>query len=139
MKKQYIWDIKLETGNIEIDNQHKELFNIANNLLQAYDEGKPLKEIKKTIGFLVEFVIKHFDDEEKLLEKYKCPDMTKHKYSHEDLKRKLINLVQNLDIEGYSLDFIEKTLKFINDAIRNHIIDYDFKLAAYIREKETAN
>ena len=47
----YSFDKSLETGNILIDNQHKELIDAINNLLDACGQGKGRDEIKIPLIF----------------------------------------------------------------------------------------
>ena len=54
------WTADLATGVDEIDNQHKELFQRINNLLEACNHGKGKEEVKKVISFLEDYVITTF-------------------------------------------------------------------------------
>jgi hemerythrin len=131
----YEWDSLLETGNTDIDTQHKELFGALNNLIEAYKHGKAPSEIQKTVEFLVNYVLKHFSDEEKLQERYEYPHMIEHKNIHGDLRRKVVNLIKKLAYEGYSNQFAEHTIRMLADWLTDHIKGEDFKIAAYIRKK----
>lgn len=137
MQKVYEWDASLETGNEEIDAQHKSMFITLNNLIEAHEQGKAPAEIQKTLEFLVEYILKHFADEEKLQEKCGYPYINEHKNIHADLSHKVANLLKELDSEGYSNKFVEKTIYLMTDWLKNHIKGDDFKLAAYLRIKNT--
>ena len=137
MQKTYEWDPSLETGNKIIDAQHKSMIAALNNLISAYDHGKAPLEIQKTIDFLVEYIIKHFSDEEKLQEEHGYPDIIEHINGHIDLMNKVAALTKNLDNEGYSNEFVEHTIRFMTEWITQHIKGDDFKLAAYIKDKDS--
>lgn len=136
MQITYEWEADLETGNEEIDAQHKQLFAALNNLIAAYEQGKAPSEIQKTIEFLIEYIFKHFSHEEKLQEDCGYPYIIEHKNAHGILRRQVVNLVNKFDIEGYSDKFVEYTIHFMIDWFAHHIKVDDFKLAAYIREKK---
>ena len=72
-------DKNLESGNILIDQQHKQLIDAINNLLQACSTGKGRAEIAKTTKFLYDYTQKHFRDEERLQMQYRYPDYPNHK------------------------------------------------------------
>ena len=86
-----LWKENLSVGVNEIDNQHKELFNRINNLLDACTRGKGSEEIKRTLNFLSDYVISHFGTEENLMVRYNYPDYTSHKEKHEKFKKNLQN------------------------------------------------
>ena len=66
----FVWDKSLEIGNDEIDSQHKEIFKRVNKLLSAMADGSGKDTIGKLIEFLTEYVVNHFDAEERLMRKH---------------------------------------------------------------------
>ena len=67
------WDLTLDIGIDSIDNQHKELFNRLDQLLSSIDEGRSNDEVIKTLDFLEEYVVKHFNEEEEIQNKINYP------------------------------------------------------------------
>jgi hemerythrin-like metal-binding domain len=128
----YQWDSNLETGNVTIDNQHKQLFAALNDLVQAYHDGKGFEELQKTFEFLTAYTLKHFYDEERLQEKYDYPDIANHTKFHNEFKDVVADLTSQLIQNGYNAALIKKTIKIISDWLINHIRGDDFRLAAYI-------
>jgi hemerythrin-like metal-binding protein len=79
------WSKKYESGNLIIDEQHKQLFNLANALLNAILENKPSNEICVFIDLLLKDVQHHLLTEEKILADLKHPITIEHKTVHEQL------------------------------------------------------
>ena len=73
----------LETGNAVIDNEHRELFNAVNNIIDACSKGQGRNIIESAIKFLLSYVELHFSHEEKLQSDSKYPGMAAHKAFHE--------------------------------------------------------
>jgi hemerythrin-like metal-binding protein len=76
------WDDSLKTGNITVDNQHKEFINRINKLVDAMRAGKGKDEVSSTVDFLGDYVRLHFSAEEKLMSDSTYPDVTSHKNEH---------------------------------------------------------
>ena len=67
------WDCSLDIGIDSIHNQHKELFDYLDKLLTSIEEGKSNDEVIKTLDFLEEYVVKHFNEEEEIQNKTNYP------------------------------------------------------------------
>ena len=52
----FVWTKDLETGNIQIDNEHKQLVKAADELVMACSLGKGRQEIGKSIEFLSNYI-----------------------------------------------------------------------------------
>ncbi|MCL2144085.1 MAG: hemerythrin family protein [Endomicrobia bacterium] len=129
----YEWDSDLETGHEIIDKQHKEMFAVLNELLDAHRAGRGVKELSKTMEFLTAYVIQHFADEEKLQDMYDYPDKLNHKTYHNEFKHTAKELVQKLENEGYSDALLQNTIRIIADWLVYHIKSDDFRLAAHVQ------
>lgn len=87
---------ELETGNSIIDQEHRQLFQAVNNLLEACNSGKGRAMIKETAKFLENYVNKHFAHEEELQKKSNYPNFQAHHMFHENYKRKLCDIVTQI-------------------------------------------
>lgn len=86
----------LETGNAIIDQEHRELFQAVNDLLDACSCGKGRAVVKDTVQFLVDYVDKHFAHEEQLQKKSNYPNFDAHRLFHENYKRKLRDIATQI-------------------------------------------
>jgi hemerythrin len=132
----YTWSKDLETGNTAIDTQHKQLIQAVNELLDACSGGKGRNEIQKTIRFLNDYTIKHFSDEEALQLKYKYPDYPNHKRYHEEFKKTVRELSDQITKEGPTIALVGKVNSSIGNWLVSHIKREDTKVAAHIKKAQ---
>lgn len=128
----YAWTKDLETGNFTIDQQHRQLINAINELLDACAKGKGRAEIEKTLKFLNDYVARHFSDEEKLQIQSNYPDYINHKRYHETFKRVVQDIITDFNREGATIALVAKANSSIAGWLINHIKKEDVKVAAHL-------
>lgn len=131
----YSWDKSLETGNITIDEQHKSIIDSINKLLEACSQGKGRSEVENTLKFLQDYVIKHFNDEEKLQLKSNYPDYKAHKEKHEAFKKTVNEIAQEYKNSGASIQLVAKVNSSVAGWLISHIKSDDKKVALHIKNK----
>jgi hemerythrin len=129
----YQWDSSLETGYALVDNQHKQLVQAVNDLMEASKSGKGSEAVFQTLDFLTGYTIKHFKDEETLQKKFDYPDFLNHKRIHEDFKGTVGDLTQRLRAEGPSEALVQEVSTSIGSWLLNHIKGDDFRMAAFVK------
>lgn len=132
----YSWDKSLETGNLTIDQQHRSLINAVNELLDACSKGKGRNEVKKTLEFLQNYVVKHFSDEEKLQLNSNYPDYKAHKEKHEAFKKTVSDIVEEYNKSGASIQLVARVNSSVAGWLINHIKSEDKKVAAHIKNRQ---
>ncbi|MDR2586633.1 MAG: hemerythrin family protein [Coriobacteriales bacterium] len=133
----YTWDKDLETGYVLVDNQHRQLIMLVNDLQVSIVQGKGVDEIKGTVEFLRFYVIRHFEDEENLQLKFGYGDYYEHVARHREFKLRVNELATRLYKEGPSPELVEEISECVGDWLVNHIKGDDLKMAAYIRTHST--
>ena len=97
-----IWKEEYKIGVPEFDAQHKELFHRLNSFIELiHSEGsmeEKKEELFETLEFMQEYVVIHFDSEEKIQQKYDFPHYEEHRKIHEQFKA---------EIEEFAEDFTE--------------------------------
>lgn len=129
------WTEDLRVGVDTIDNQHKELFNRINNLLDACTHGKGSEEVKRTLNFLSDYVITHFGTEERLMARYNYPDYASHKEKHEKFNKEFAELKMRIQKEATGLLTTLGTNHLLIDWWLNHIGKVDKELGAFLKAK----
>ena len=86
------WTQDLEIGIKSIDDQHRQLINIINELHLAVEQNKGNETIIHMIDKLHQYADSHFRDEEAILEKHEYPDLEDHVLEHEEFIAKLDEL-----------------------------------------------
>lgn len=128
------WREELETGIERIDNQHKELFNRINDLLEACRKGEGREEVENTMEFLKGYIITHFGDEEKRMKEEGFEQFSSHKRAHERFIEEFEMLEDQFEEKGATVDFVIKINKTITEWFIDHIGKRDKNFASYIKE-----
>lgn len=128
------WSEKLATGVPEMDEQHKKLLNIINELYEAMKQGKGREVVDKVISELVKYTDYHFASEENLMSKYGYPELANHKKEHEYFKNK-IKEFSDKKAKGEITLSIE-IMNFLKDWLTNHIMHTDKKYGPFIQQKK---
>jgi hemerythrin len=83
-----VWHASLELGIDIIDEQHKRLIGIINDLYMARFEQN-IEHVNKTLDELNEYTRVHFATEEALMEKAGCACLEAHKLEHDQMKKQI--------------------------------------------------
>lgn len=123
----------LVTGNKLIDEQHKELIAKINELLVAVETSQGQAAAMRTLNFLTDYVMYHFDAEEKLQKEVGYPGLEEHQKQHAILKQTVSDLSDMLiEEEGASPAFVEQLNTKVIDWLYRHIEGFDRSVAEYI-------
>ena len=85
------WSSKIEVGLPMIDEQHRQLFDLAATFRGAGDQIRVLK----SLAMLTEYVKVHFREEEELMASCHYPDLEAHRRLHGEFRRMLFELLEN--------------------------------------------
>lgn len=130
----YKWTDDLLTGNVQIDNEHKELIKAINDLLEACSKGKGRSELEKTVKFLSSYTKTHFAREEVLQMKSKYPDYTNHKKYHQHFISTVDDIQKKLMANGPTIALVGEINSKVANWLINHIKREDVKVAAHIKK-----
>jgi hemerythrin len=124
----------LEVKVLNIDNQHKELFERINDLTALGAKSVSKEETDKTFKLLGDYIATHFRDEEHLQLRYKYPKYEWHKEQHKLYIESFNKLKAEYDKNGPSAAFTLQLNKSIIDWIVRHIKHVDIELGKFINE-----
>ncbi len=122
----------LETGNVLIDSEHRQLFAVINKLMDACSQGKGRDQITSTVQYLNDYVSKHFNDEEQLQIKSNYPGYSGHKQFHDGYKRNLLQATNEILTSGATIASLSKLNQVVSILV-THIRLEDKKIAAHIK------
>lgn len=128
------WSLDLETGITEIDQQHRSIFDKINAMLEASRTGKAKQEVGVLLTFLGDYVITHFQAEEKLMAECNYPHLDAHRSTHTLFVNDFIKLKKQFDQEGPSLSLTLATQRRVVDWLFDHIKMTDKAMANHIRQ-----
>ena len=127
------WKSDYNVGIDSIDQQHRKLINLINQLQTAVDYSTGEEFEREALDELVDYTKTHFGYEEGLMEKYGCPDFEPHKAQH----RKMIAQVEAVLAE-YEQDqdrAMNDALNFLKDWLIDHINGTDKQYSSFLIEK----
>ncbi len=127
------WKETYSVGISGIDNQHKKLIEMINNLHDGMISGKSEESISKVLFDLIEYTTTHFLTEEELFDKYGYPESELHKQQHNKLVEKVIE-IQNKYHFGEQVLTMD-LMNFLRDWLNDHIIGSDKKYSSFLIEK----
>ncbi len=132
----FLFTNDLETGNMQIDKEHKQLINAINQLLEACSQGTGRIEIANTIDFLLEYTKTHFSHEEVLQQQSNYPDYENHKGYHESFIKIVSDLSNKLRTDGASIALVGEINSQLAGWLVQHIKTQDVKVAKHILENK---
>ncbi|GHV51133.1 hemerythrin [Spirochaetia bacterium] len=93
------WNSHYAVGIEQIDNQHRKLLDMANNLcLGCGQEDKSAKVyFQMTIHEMINFLKYHFSTEEQILKNIRYPDIAAHKQQHNDFVKRIFDTVDQME------------------------------------------
>lgn len=148
-----IWDKKYSVGLEEIDEQHKVLVNLINNLESIYEHREMYKDfdsmLNKVMGELKNYTVLHFTTEEVLMKMFQYGEFEDHKESHDSFvklvveqHKMIISLMEQRNslkgnesaVEKYNQEIftrIEKILTFLQKWLISHIMRSDTEYVGF--------
>jgi len=116
------WSDELSVGIQEIDEQHKVLVNLVNEMDEAIRDHHGREGSLRILGRLVDYTKIHFAVEESLMRIFEYPGYNEHKAQHEELLQEVADLQEKIK-GGGSISF--QLLHFLKMWLTQHIMDSD--------------
>jgi len=123
------WSDGFSVGVQEIDEQHKELVSLLNQLHTAIMEHHGSEASRRVLDELAEYTRTHFSVEESLMRVSNYPDFERHKQNHEDLIGQVTALQDKLDSGEARITF--ELLHFLKVWLINHINEADKRFGGF--------
>ncbi|SMC26095.1 hemerythrin [Andreprevotia lacus DSM 23236] len=122
MEQLIVWSDELSVGIQEIDEQHKVLVGLLNELYDAIRHHHGRQASVEILNRLADYTRIHFTVEESLMRILGYPDYEGHKAHHEDLITQMQSLQQRL-AAGETVTF--ELLHFLRNWLTRHIQEGD--------------
>lgn len=127
------WKNEYSVGIDSIDQQHKKLINLINQLQTTvkYSTGEEFE--REALDELVDYTRTHFSYEEDMMEQNGYPDFEPHKAQHV----KMINKVEEVlaEYEKDSDTAMENALNYLSEWLINHINGTDKEYSSFMISK----
>ncbi len=128
------WTEDMSVGHAEIDNDHRVLIDLINQLATA-DSCNDRASAEFVIDELIQYTVRHFAREEGVLKALGYADLANHIASHTALTRRVIALRERF-VNGLSGRLATDILEFLSGWLTNHILREDLQYAPLVRGLE---
>lgn len=127
------WTDDLETGISIVDEQHKNMFDKANEIFDL-DPNEDVEKIKKIFTFLMNYSTNHFYEEEQLMIQYEYEDFIEHRDQHNYFVEEIYRIYQNISREEVREDDLNDLKVLIIEWLVNHINGEDKKFIKTMKQ-----
>ena len=138
------WNRKMSVGLAELDDDHKQLIRVINQLGADYQDEDRRQAIRQSLVALRRYAEFHFAREEKVMMACAYPQLEEHQGEHRDFVQRILELTRQFDADPESTAEIvnEDLLEFLRDWLSHHIMIEDKAYGPHIennpRAKEAA-
>ena len=125
------WSSTFSVGIKIIDEQHKELLHLVNDLFNHVSEDEEAERVyfRKVIEKAIEYVRVHFNTEEQIMSHTKFPGYMEHKKAHDSFVLSVVESVRNFE-SGKKFALLDFT-RFLKEWILTHIAIMDKQYFSY--------
>lgn len=126
------WRDDLNIGVLEVDIQHRLLFDKFNAFMAAYQSRQSQDEILRLFWFLEAYAVTHFKEEEKLMQQIGYPEFAAHREKHQDFIAQIDKLKERMKQEGLTANLVSTMTGFITTWLVEHISTTDRAIGRFI-------
>jgi len=127
-KKLITWSEKYSVGYDEIDNQHKRLVEMINELYDSFKQGDANAIIENILMEMIKYTDYHFKTEETYFAKYHYSDAITHISEHQSFVEQVSKFYD--DYKDGSVMLSYDVMNFLRDWLINHIQGSDRKFGS---------
>ena len=117
------WDDSFATGVRTLDDQHRRLFDMVNDLHDAMQQKRSKDAVGSILDRLIEYTASHFSAEEEGFRRSNYPQEAQHKAHHAKLVEQVLDLQRKFN-SGEAL-LTQSVIEFLQDWLINHIKGVD--------------
>jgi hemerythrin-like metal-binding protein len=126
-----VWKDRYSVGIEGMDQQHKKLVGLINELHDAMQAGRANEAVVKTLDGLVSYTLTHFGAEEALLKKSGYPGYEQQRSEHQKLVAQVKALQQKARAANLALSL--EVSAFLRNWLIDHIVGVDKQYTAHLK------
>jgi len=127
------WSDEFSVNIKEIDEEHKQLVKMLNDLYEAMKAGQGSEMVGRILTGMAEYAKTHFATEERYMKRYAYPGYAAHKAEHDEFAAKAADLLERYAQNSKVLSI--ETGSFLKNWLRDHITGTDKLYGPYLNEK----
>jgi len=125
------WVEKMSVDNSMIDNQHRQLIALTNNLILHSDAETNSQIINEALSELLKYVKDHFQQEEKWLLSMAYPKLDEHRREHKKFLYEVAMFTK--DVFEQKTTVTKELILFLSNWIVHHTMEDDQDYKNYIQ------
>jgi hemerythrin len=125
------WTEDLSVGNEPLDQHHKRLFALLEDLERVVEDGGGLEAVTRVFAELNAYIAYHFAEEEAMMERAGFPFLDLHRHSHQTIALRVGDLAAGLDAANCNR-IAGELRQFLSGWLVHHIEIEDFEYRPYI-------
>jgi hemerythrin-like metal-binding protein len=129
----FVWKPSYATGIDQIDEDHKQLVKLINDLYEAMQDGSGGALLLPIFSALKHYTEAHFAKEERYMIACDAPEQAKHIQEHEQMVKSLVDL-EKRHRQGEAAISLQ-TLTFLRDWLKNHICAVDQAMVVHNKQQ----
>ena len=133
MNATFRWTEKYSVNIAALDNQHKRLFAIINELNQALANGEGKAATDSVLRKLVDYAKAHFVAEEELLAEHKFPEAASHRVEHDKFTQSMAKF--RADHRAGKPGVPVSLILFLQDWLKEHILVSDKAYTSFLNAR----
>ncbi|MDX9845458.1 MAG: bacteriohemerythrin [Tenuifilaceae bacterium] len=128
----FAWQDKFAFEIESIDNDHKKLVGLIDDLYVSMSQGKAKAIIEDVVKSLLDYTRVHFRREEFYMKSTNYPDYEVHKRAHDAFVEQVLLYQQKLQEgkDNFSID----VLSFLREWLSEHILNIDKKTVPHLKK-----
>ena len=130
---QFVWKPEYSVGVDSIDNQHRKLIALINNLHEAMATGRGRDVLGTLLDELILYTKRHFAEEEQFLAGVRYPDLISHAAIHRSMTATVVALREKFQREGIA-NTVE-VFEFLRTWLSDHILRSDLAYARHYQQR----
>lgn len=129
------WTVALRIGVEHLDEQHRQIFAMADSLLQVSPDEENRAKIADAVEFLGRYVVQHFADEERVMTESDYPHLAEHGRLHEGFHAEFVALKERYERGGATGDLLLAVQRLVVDWLFDHVGQEDRAFGAYLQAR----
>lgn len=127
------WSNVFSVNIRSIDDQHKELFRMINDLYAVWKGNKPKDVVGSILNGLIDYTANHFKYEENLFAQHGYPETSNHMSAHKSLVSQVLDTKEKFETGKLTINM--EVMNFLKNWLNNHILRVDKKYSTFLNGK----
>ena len=125
--KYFVWSDAYSVNSPVLNEQHKKLFEISNELYDAFVANAHKEKLGQIIEELYDYTVYHFTDEERMIREKGLKVTPEHLKQHDDFRRKIADFRDKYKSGRISVTY--EIMNFVRTWMVDHIMGTDKQYA----------